>query len=176
MPIEIATGIKRGEQYVTDHTERGTLTCKTNRARRVGDGTIVRLACDRPYDDLLIAGTWAMQPAGLYHPSIPVDGPDDLSTLGEDDLLVNAAPQERTHSHGQASIETLALGDGWCVRESVIAGVDRRDYTLCFDGSGMIGGSELVIVGPAETWRRARFGKVAPDVNDPTTPHDDASE
>ena len=34
----------------------------------------------------------------------------------------------------------------------------------------MIGGSDLVIVGPDETWHRARFGKVAPDVNDPTRP------
>ena len=168
MPINLANGHKQGDAYALDQTANGTLTCRTDRVRRVGDATVARLACDKPYDDLLIAGTWVMEPAGLYHPSIPIDEPDDLATLGQDDLLVNASPEEHSHTHGPVLIEAVQLDHGWCVRESVTAGVDRRDYALCFDATGMIGGSDLVIVGPDETWHRARFGKVAPDVNDPT--------
>ncbi len=177
LPIEITSG-RKPDAFVVDHTDRGQVRCAIADVRRVGDANVAKLACGEPYRDLSIAGTWVAEPAGLYHPAIPIDGPDDLSTLGDDDLLLNAAPAERAHSHAlgagaQQSTEAFAFGDAWCVRETTSAGADRRAYTLCFGTAGITGGSDSVVVGSDATWRRATFGKVPPDPDDPTQPSED---
>ena len=177
LPIEVTSG-RKPDAFVVDHTDRGQVRCAVADVRRVGDANVAKLACGEPYKDLSIAGTWVAEPAGLYHPAIPIDEPDDLSTLTDDDLLLNAAPAERAHSHAleagaQQSVEAFAFDHAWCVRETTSAGADRRAYTLCFDAGGLTGGSDIMIVGADATWRRATFGKVPADPDDPTQASED---
>jgi hypothetical protein len=149
----------------------GTVRCSVKTVAQVGDAHVAHVVCDKPYDDLSVVGTWVAEPAGLYHPPGPIDQPDDLSTLTDDDLLLNAVPAERQHSHAldaaQANVEAFKFGAGWCVREDIDNGGDHRGYTLCFDAGGMLGGSELTLDREHQTWKRIVFGKVPADSDDP---------
>jgi hypothetical protein len=176
LPIEVASGT-HPDAFVLAKTERGSVSCAVADVRRIGDANVARLACAKPHDDLSIAGSWVAEPAGLYHPAIPIDQPDDLATLGDDDLLLQATPAERAHNHAdegtQQSIEAFPFARAWCVRETTIAGEDRRSYALCFDSGGVTGGTDLVVVAADATWRRATFGKAPPDPDDPTQASED---
>jgi len=139
-----------------------SVTCKVAEIKPVGDATVARLDCGA----LLVSGTWVSTPAGLYHPSLPVDDPDELTLLGEDDLLITRVPVEREHSHAleggaQDAIEAFAFETSWCVRQTTQSSTDRRSFTLCFDGKDITGGAEETASG-AQT-SRAAFGKAPPD-------------
>src|SRR5690242_5551542 len=86
LPVEVTTG----HAATKDKTERGAVRCGIKTVTQVGDAQVAHLVCDKPYDDVSVVGTWVAEPAGLYHPPGPIDQPDDLSTLSEDDLLLNA--------------------------------------------------------------------------------------
>jgi hypothetical protein len=181
LPIAVASGHMQPE-FKHDAASTGTLTCTTSDVHRVGDATVAKLGCAKPFDDLLIIGTWVASPAGLFHPALPIDGPDDLVMLGENDLLINVAPRERQHSHAlegspdapvaapQEEIESWKHDKGWCVKDSTTADPDRRSFTICFDGTGIAGGADLVITGPEKSWHRSIFGAAPHDLNDPTRP------
>src|SRR5580765_1373614 len=119
--------VTSGHAATTDKTERGAAHCSIATVAQIGDAHVARLACGKPYDDLSIAGTWVAEPAGLYHPPGPIDQPDDLSTLTDDDLLINAVPAERQHEHAldagaagapaQENVEAFRHAGAWCVRE-----------------------------------------------------------
>lgn len=138
------------------------VTCRVAEVKPVGDATVARIACDPPNAGLLVVGTWVATPAGLYHPLLPVDDPDELALLGEDDLLLSANATERSHERvlEGARIETEAFTHqaSWCVHETTTAGADSRSYTLCFDKSGMTGGSETIT--SAGATQSATFGSV----------------
>lgn len=147
---------------------RGTATCTVAEVKQVGDATVSRLACAAPYQSLLISGTWVASPAGLYHPYLPVDDPDELTLLGEDDLLIGTTPKERNHrsATGMSVHETEAfdLGGSWCVSEGTSAGgATSRSWTLCFDGATVTGAVDVVYTGP--DWERVELG-AAPSDND----------
>jgi hypothetical protein len=173
LPIEITDGHKDKQTgaYVADQTAHGTARCTVADVRAVGDAKIARLACSKPYDDLLAAGVWVATRTGLFHPPVEPTG-DDVATYQQGEPLISAKPAE--HGEGNEvedssrASEAFEFEHSWCVREAAAAELDRRDYTLCFDTSGISGGGEIVIVGPDETWHRARFGKVPRDPNDPT--------
>lgn len=173
LPLAVTTG----HAGATDKTERGAARCWIEKVDQVGDAHVAHLVCGKPYDDLSIAGTWVAEPAGLYHPPGPIDQPDDLSTLTDDDLLINAVPAERQHSHAleagaagapaQGNVEAFKHGSVWCVRETITTGAEWRGYTLCFDASGIVGGSELMFTAADQAWRRVVFGSVPADSDDP---------
>ena len=159
---------ERGRRWslpIESAAERGTLHCEVAEVKQVGDGTVARVTCAKPHAALLIVGTWVATPTGLYHPLLPIDDPDELALLGEDDLLLASHPKERQHSHviagAQDSIEAFTFHASWCVRDTTAAQSDRRSYTLCFDATGMTGGDELVIVG-GQAEHRTRFGAAPP--------------
>src|SRR5262249_48435010 len=134
-----------------------------------------RVRCAEPHAGLLVVGNWVETPAGLYHPALPIDDPDELALLGEDDLLLSAVAKERQHSHAEAgaqdTIEAFTFRGSWCGRDPIASETDRRAFTLCFDGRTVTGGGELVITGT--TWHREQFGAAPPDPDDPTTNHDE---
>lgn len=127
-------------------SQAGPVSCKVADSKQVGDSTVSRLDCGA----LLVSGTWVATPAGLYHPYLPVDDPDELALLGDDDLLIAAIPKEREHSRiaegVEESVEAFGLAGSWCVRQTTQAPQgDRRTYALCFDGTNITGGSEDVV-------------------------------
>jgi hypothetical protein len=138
------------------------VTCRVANVKPVGDATVSRLTCDEPNAGLLVVGTWVATPAGLYHPLLPVDDPDELALLGEDDLLLAANAAERSHDHvvegTQIASEAFIYRSSWCVRETTTAGGDGRSYTLCFDGNGITGGGESIT--SAGATQSATFGAV----------------
>lgn len=148
--------------------ERTNVTCSVEETKQVGDASVSRIRCAEPHAGLSIAGTWVATPAGLYHPHLPVDDPDELALLGDDDLLIAAIPKEREHSHAlghaQDTIEAFGFSGSWCVRQTTIAAADRRAFALCFDGRAITGGSDLV-AGDG-TWHQVRFGKAPPEADD----------
>ena len=127
-------------------------------------------------------GTWVSTPAGLFHPALPIDGPDDLVMLGEHDLLINSVPRERQHSHtlDAPGAPVVALVEEieswkrdkkvptWCAIDDTKADTDRRSFTICFDANGLTGGADLVITGPEKSWHRSIFGAAPHDFGDPT--------
>jgi len=181
MTIAVASG-HMAPVFTHDRATTGTLTCTVSNVHRVGDATVAKLGCAKPFDDLLISGTWVATPAGLFHPALPIDGPDDLVMLGDNDLLLNAVPRERQHSHAlesapdmpapQEEIESWRRerGKAWCVKDTTTADPDRRSFTICFDASGIAGGADLVITGPEKSWHRSIFGSAPHDLGDPTRP------
>lgn len=145
----------------------GAVTCKVAQTKQVGDATVSRLECA----GLLVSGTWVSTPAGLYHPYLPVDDPDELALLGEDDLLISRIPAEREHSHAleggaQDSIEAFAFDGSWCVRQTTQSPTDRRSYTLCFDGTNITGGAEDT-ASPGAPAARRTFGNAPPETSVP---------
>ena len=160
-----------GQGATASKRDEATLHCAVVSVTQIGDAHVSRLKCDKPHDDLLISGTWVGEPAGLYHPPGPITEPDDLATLSDDDLLLNAQPVERQHSHAleaaQDSIEAFRFDAAWCVRETTVAGAERRSFTLCFDAKGITGGSELTFAAADNAWHRVVFGKIPPDSDDP---------
>jgi hypothetical protein len=168
LPAEIETGHKQGERYVIDHAARGVLNCKTGNVRAVGEATLAHLACDPPLSDVLAAGTWVSTPTGLFHPSVPIEDAEDVSNLGEGDLMIAATPAERHHarvvSRMEETTDAFEFGGGWCVRDRSSATAEaRREFTLCFDGNAVTGGEDLLVL--AGQWRRSRYGQApsAPD-------------
>lgn len=143
----------------------GRASCTVAAVKQVADATVARMACTAPYQGLLIAGTWVATPAGLYHPYLPIDDADELTLLGEDDLLIAAKPAERDHSRttGETfeSIEAFEEGSSWCVRHTTDAGADRRRFALCFDGTTVTGASDLV--GSGADWQRVELGAAPQD-------------
>ena len=139
---------EQGHTFALPARTGGTVRCTVAEVKPVGDSTVSRLACDAPHRGLLVVGTWVATPAGLYHPYLPVDDPDELALLGEDDLLIGAIPKERDHSRAVArtteTIESFIEDGSWCVRHTTSAGDDLRRYALCFDGTRVTGGSDLV--------------------------------
>lgn len=166
---EITHAERKGEAWAASPARPIEIRCHVEDARSVGDATVSNVRCEAPQAALLVGGTWVATPAGLYHPLLPVDDPDELALLGEDDLLVQTTPKEREHSHvierTQISIEALTHKGSWCVREATTAQEDHRSWTLCFAASGVTGGSELVF--DATTLDRVRFGNVPDDPDDP---------
>jgi hypothetical protein len=138
----------------------GTASCTVESVKPIADASVSRISCAAPHQALLIVGTWVATPAGLYHPYLPVDDPDELTLLGEDDLLIAAKPAERDHSHttGETaeSIEAFEQGGSWCVRHTTSAGEDRRRFAICFDGKAVTGASDLV--GTGADWQRVELG------------------
>lgn len=164
---------ERGHVFALPAKGGGTAKCTVTEVKQVGDADVSHLSCEAPYQALLIAGTWVSTPAGLYHPYVPVDEPDELTLLGEDDLLIATVPAERDHSHvvdqAQESIETFAEGSSWCVRHATTAASDKRQFAICFDGRTVTGASDLVQTGNGgkiET-QRVELGQA---------PHDDEED
>jgi hypothetical protein len=157
---------------------RSNITCRVADSKPIGDATVAHLACDPPHAGLLVVGTWVATPAGLYHPLVPVDEPDELALLGEDDLLIaaNAVEHEHTHKIDQADdeIEAFVFEGSWCVRETTATTEDRRSYTLCFDGRALMGGGESVGKGTAV--QQVRFGMAPADDGNETAEDSDKAE
>ena len=143
----------------------GRASCTVAEVKQIADATVSRISCAAPHQGLLIAGTWVATPAGLYHPYLPVDDPDELTLLGEDELLIAAKPAERDHSHTSGetvdSIEAFEQGSSWCVRHTTVAGADRRRFAACFDGTTLTGASDLV--GSGADWQRVELGAAPQD-------------
>jgi hypothetical protein len=143
---------------------KGTVSCKVDDVKPVGDANVSRVVCEPPFKGLLVVGTWVATPAGLYHPPLPVDDADELALLGEDDLLITVKPKEREHSHalGHAdeSNEAFAFEGSWCVRNKMTSGEERRSYTLCFGDGRVTGGGE--VVGSGGNTQRVSFGRNPP--------------
>jgi len=183
LPIKTASG-RFANGYKTDHQEQGTAHCRVAKLERIAEASVARLACDKPYDDLSITGTWVAQPGGLYHPLGPITQPDDLATLVDDDLLITERPHERDHSHttdvANRHVEASQFGTGWCVHDKTIAlGLDpgelgdRRSFILCFDATGIVAASEFDTVASDKTWRSAQLGSYPPiDPEDPLAPEE----
>jgi hypothetical protein len=175
LPIEVVDASRRANAWVGARPERSSVTCQVAEVKPIGDANVSRVACAVPHADLSIVGTWVATPAGLYHPLLPIDDADELTLLGDDDLLITALPNERQHEHALGgatdSIEAFAFEGSWCVRQSTATASDRRSYTMCFGASGVTGGGELVISG--DTLHRARFGAAPEDPDDPTVARDD---
>jgi hypothetical protein len=146
----------------------GTARCTVAEVKPLADATVSRISCTPPHQALLIAGTWVATPAGLYHPYLPVDDPDELTLLGDDELLIAAIPAERDHAHttGQTdeSIEALEYEGSWCVRHTTTAGQDRRTFALCFDGTQVTGASDFVATEAG--WQRVELGAAPQDDSD----------
>lgn len=144
----------------------GPVTCKVAETKQVGDATVSRLDCG----SLLVSGTWVSMPAGLYHPYLPVDDPDELALLGDDDLLITRNPAERDHDHVLAggardSIEAFGFDGSWCVRQTTATSSDRRSWALCFDGKDITGGAEDTA--SASETHQVSFGKAPPLASQP---------
>lgn len=185
LPIKTASG-RFDNGYKTDQQAQGTVHCRIAKLERIAEASVARLACDKPYDDLSITGTWVAQPGGLYHPLGPITQPDDLATLVDDDLLITEHPRERDHSHTtddatrkvEASHFSSSSGTGWCVHDKTTAvGVDtaefgeRRSFILCFDATGIVAASEYDTIASDKTWRSAQLGAHPPvDPDDPLAP------
>lgn len=181
LPIKIASG-HYDHGYQTDQHADGKVHCRIAKLERIGEASVARLACDKPYDDLSISGTWVAQPGGLYHPLGPITQPDDLATLVDDDLLITERPHERDHSHttevADRRVDASRYGDGWCVHDKTSAlGLetnefgDRRSFILCFDAAGIFAASEYDTVASDHTWRSAQIGVHPPaDPEDPLAP------
>lgn len=142
------------------------VACKVVSTKPVGDSTVAHLDCGA----LLLSGTWVSTPAGLYHPALPVDDPDELTLLGEDDLLIARVPAEREHSRAldggaQDSIEAFVFETSWCVRQTTQSASDRRSFTLCFDGKDITGGAEDTASGTETS--RVSFGRSPPEATVP---------
>lgn len=155
----------------------GAVTCTVAEVKQVGDANVSRLDCGA----LLVSGTWVATPAGLYHPYLPVDEPDELTLLGDDDLLLGAVAREREHSHALAggahdSIEAFGHDGSWCVRQTTEAPAqgERRSWTLCFDGTDLTGGAEDVTSGGVR--KATSFGKTPPETGDVDQEPDAESE
>lgn len=148
--------------------KRANITCRVTADKPVGDASVAHLGCDAPYAGLLVNGTWVATPAGLYHPLVPVDEPDELALLGDDDLLLTANAQEHEHSHhidqADDEIEAFVFEGSWCVRETTATAEDRRSYTLCFDGRALTGGGESI--GKGAGVQQVRFGMAPADDGD----------
>jgi hypothetical protein len=173
LPIEIVDGHKDKESgaYIADQTARGTARCVVADVHPLGEAKVAKLACGKPYDDLLAAGVWVATRSGLFHPpSEPTS--EDVASYQTGEPLITAAPHDRRDDQAvedsSTASEAFVFDHAWCVRETTAAELDRRDYTLCFDAKGISGGGEIVIVGPDQTWRRARFGNAPRDPDDPT--------
>lgn len=140
----------------------GKVTCRVTEVKPVGDATVAHLACDPPNAGLLVNGTWVATPAGLYHPVLPVDDPDELALLGDADLLLAANATEGSHEAlieaTHVSNEAFVHESSWCVRQTTSFGSESRSFTLCFDGKGITGGAETVVSNGATT--SAKFGSV----------------
>lgn len=147
----------------------GTATCTVAEVKQVGDATVSRLACAAPYQSLLISGTWVAAPAGLYHPYLPIDDPDELNLLGEDDLLIAKIPKERSHRRVEGmtthEIEAFDFGTSWCVEQGTLVAGSSRNFALCFDGTSVTGASDLVYTGP--DWQRVEVGRAPSDDEGP---------
>ena len=160
---------RTGDAWAASPAKPTDVTCHVEDVKSVGDAQVSTVRCGAPQAALLVGGTWVSTPAGLYHPLLPVDDPDELALLGQDDLLINATPKDREHSHAveltQISTEALTHKGSWCVRETTSAQQDHRSWTLCFAASGVTGGSEVVF--NATTLDRVTFGTVPDDPDDP---------
>lgn len=183
LPIVVTTGHHDQSGTHVDKRDTATVHCRIAKLERIGDAVVTRLACDKPYDDLSISGTWVAEPAGLYHPLGPITQPDDLATLNDDDLLINDKPRERDHSHtsdaSNRKVEAFAWKSGWCVHDKTTAAdaetgkfADRRSFTLCFDRDhGILAASELDSDAAGGQWRAVHVGGDPPlDFDDPTRP------
>lgn len=170
LPIEITSGQVRGEEYVATTTQRGSLACNVAEVKRVGDGSVARVDCATPYEGLLLVGWWVATPAGLYHPALPIDDPDELSLLGDIDLLLPARPTDYEHTIAadgvQHAVEAFRHGESWCGRDTMVGAQERRHYTVCFGAPGITGGGDLVVAG--DEWHRTSFGAAPVDTADPT--------
>lgn len=135
-------------------------SCTVAEVKQLADATVSRISCAAPHQGLLLVGTWVATPAGLYHPYLPVDDADELTLLGEDELLIAAKPAERDHSHTSGetvdSIEAFEHEGSWCVRHTTVAGADRRRFAVCFNGTTVTGASDLV--GSGADWQRVELG------------------
>lgn len=134
---------ERGRTWTLPAPGREPVRCTVAEVKQVGDASVSHLDCG----SLLVSGTWVAAPAGLYHPYVPVDEPDELALLGEDDLLIGAHADDRYHEHvledgARSTIQTVQYDYGWCVRETTAAAGDSRMYILCFDGTNVTGGGE----------------------------------
>lgn len=164
LPIETTAGHRDQPSgaWIADPSQKSTLVCRVADVRALGDGKLARVACDRPHDGLLAAGTWVVTRAGLFHPPGEPSA-DDAARYETGEPLI-AKPSD----DASATSTAFVFEGSWCVRETAADAVDRRDYTLCFDPKGVSGGGEIVIAGPDQTWQRATFGKAPPDPDDPT--------
>lgn len=134
---------ERGRTWTLPARGVAPVTCTVREVKPVGDATVAHLDCGA----LLVSGTWVATPAGLYHPYVPVDDPDELALLGEDDLLIGAVADERYHEHvlaggARSVVQAIGFEGSWCVRETTSAPADSRTYVLCFDGTNVTGGGE----------------------------------
>src|SRR5262252_882776 len=70
LPIEIVDGHKDKDSgaYIADQTAHGTARCVVADVHPLGDAKVAKLACGKPYDDLLAAGVWVATRSGLFHP------------------------------------------------------------------------------------------------------------
>jgi hypothetical protein len=188
LPISVASGHFGAGGYQRETETHGSVHCAIKQLDHIGEAAVARLACDKPYDDLSITGTWVAQPAGLYHPLGPITQPDDLATLVDDDLLINDVPRERDHSHTTDSatrtVSAAPLGHGWCVQDKIVAAAlasheqgDRRSFTLCFDAAtGIVSASEYDTVTSDASWRSVQVGKDPQlDSDDPLYPEGNAT-
>src|SRR6478736_4762564 len=111
---------ERGKSWTLPVGSGGSVTCQVADVKQVGDANVSRLTCAAPHAGLLITGGWVATPAGLYHPLVPVDDPDELTLLGDDDLLLAANAAERDHEHVVAGthseISAFTYKASWCVR------------------------------------------------------------
>lgn len=150
--------------------DKGTVHCSTGSVERVGEAVVAHLTCDKPHDALSISGQWVQQPNGLYHPLIPITSVDDLAALLDDDLLLQAPPDERDSTHSTDSsvhrVEALrGDGDAWCVSDKTsAAGLqpgepgERRAFILCMSPTrGIVSASELE-THPDKTWHEIQLG------------------
>jgi hypothetical protein len=170
LPGETVTGERQGEAWPAKDTRRGNVECSVAEVKPIADATVARLQCAPPNAGLLVVGAWVATPAGLYHPALPIDDPDELALLGDEDLLITAKAKEREHSQAsdgmQHTIEAFSHDRSWCVRDSTVVDPERRHYTLCFGPGGITGGGELVV--GERSWHRTTFGSVPADPDDPT--------
>lgn len=138
---------ERGKSWTLPTTTGGSVTCQVAEVKQVGDANVSRLRCNPA--SLLISGDWVATPAGLYHPLVPIDEPDELALLTEDDLLLTANAAEREHEHvvqgAQSTIHAFMHRGSWCVRETMVLGHQERSYTLCFNAQGISGGDEVIV-------------------------------
>lgn len=150
---------ERGRSWTLPVGSGGSVTCQVADVKPVGDANVARLTCAAPHAGLAISGQWVATPAGLYHPLVPVDEPDELTLLGDDDLLLAANAEEREHEHviagTRSEIAAFIYKASWCVRETTTLGDNQRSYTLCFDASGITGGDEFTLGGES---RAMSFG------------------
>jgi hypothetical protein len=136
--------------------------CQIAAVTRLGDASVAHVRCAKPHDDLGIVGWWVASPTGLFHPYTQPENEDELAALSEDDLLLNARPEERHHevSLGETheTFDAVPFGRGWCVSSETRAPGARRAWTLCLDDSGIVGVVDLVDMGSGVS--AAQFGSL----------------